>query len=120
MMQDNNIKNNLSEAQANSTPVENSKNTLLSLSAQICFRNHHVTSDQITKLAVETYKMKGGRGITYVDLLGKGLAVHKKQAQDMLKYHFRKETLFTLEDKRPQQYYPTAIRGTLQKSSSKP
>ena len=54
MMQNNNIKNNLSEAQANSTQLENSKNTLLSLSAQICFRNHHVTSDQITKLAVET------------------------------------------------------------------
>jgi hypothetical protein len=112
-MQNNNIKNNLSESQVNSTRLENSKGTLLSFSAQICFRNRYVTSDQITKLAVETYKMKGGRGITYVDLLGKGLTVHKKQAQDMLKYHFRKETLFTLDDKRPQQYYPTAIRAEI-------
>jgi hypothetical protein len=118
-MHNNNIKNNLSEAQANSTPLENSKNSLLPLSAQICFRNRHVTSDQIAKLAVETYKMKGGRGITYVDLLGKGLAVHKKQAQGMLKYHFRKETLFILEDKRPQQYYPTAIRAEIIENKQK-
>ena len=98
-MQNNNIKNNLSEPQANSKPLENSKSTLLSLSAQICFRNLYVTSYQITKLAVETYKKKGGRGITYTDLLEKGLTVNKKQAQDMLKYHFRKETLFTLDVK---------------------
>ena len=110
-MQNNNIKNGLSEAQVNRTRLENSKSTLLSLSEQICFRNRYVTSGQITKLAVETYKKKGGRGITYTDLLEKGLTVNKKQAQDMLKYHFRKETLFTLDDKRPQQYYPTAIRA---------
>ena len=118
-MQNNNIKNGLSEAQVNSTRLENSKSTLLPLSTQICFRNCYVTSDQITKLAVETYKMKRGRGITYIDLLGKGLTVHKKQAQDMLKYHFRKETLFTLEDKRPQQYYPTAIRAEVIENKQK-
>ena len=119
MTQNNNIKNGLSEAQVNSTRLENSKNTLLSLSAQICFRNRYVTSGQITKLAVETYKMKGGRGITYTDLLEKGLTVNKKQAQDMLKYHFRKETLFTLDDKRPQQYYPTAIRSEVIENKQK-
>jgi len=36
-------------------------------------------------------------------LIEKGLVKHKKQAQDALKYHLRKGTLFTLGDKRPQQ-----------------
>jgi hypothetical protein len=64
-------------------------------------------------LAIEAYKMKGGRGITYSDLLQMGLAYHKRQAQDVLKYHLRKGTLFTLGSKRPQQYYPTAIKSDI-------
>jgi hypothetical protein len=70
-------------------------------------------SDEITKLAIEKYKTKGGRGITYSDLLETGLAEHKAQVQDMLKYHKRKETLFTLQASRPQQYYPSVIRSDI-------
>jgi hypothetical protein len=69
------VKNDLSETQANSTQLENSNSTLLPLSAQLFFMNRYVTSDQIIKLVVETYKKKCGRGISYADLLGKGLSM---------------------------------------------
>jgi hypothetical protein len=36
-----------------------------------------------------------------------------KNKQDTLKYHLRKGTLFTLIDKRPQQYYPTSIKSEI-------
>ena len=63
-------------------------------------------------MAIDIYKMRG-RGITYNDLLDRGFSLHKKLAQDMLKYHLRKGTLFTLEDRRPQQYYPTEIESEI-------
>src|SRR5918912_595807 len=93
-----------------STPLCNSKSTQLALSTQARRCNQYVSSDEITKLAVEIYKTKGGMGITYTDLLETGLAKRKEQAQDMLKYHKRKRTLFILKASRPQQYYPTAIQ----------
>ena len=88
---------------------------------QLGFQNHYVSAKEIASLAIKTYK-KGGRGITYTALLESGLAQNKTQAQDMLKYHKRKGTLFTLESLRPQQYYPTAIKSdiiekSLQKST---
>jgi hypothetical protein len=99
-----------------STPLENSKSTPLALSTQVRRCNQYAQ----TKLAIERYNTNG-RGITYTDLLEAGLAEHKSQAQDMLKYHLRNGTLFTLEAKRPQQYYPTAIKSdiieNLQKST---
>jgi hypothetical protein len=60
-------------------------------------------------MAINIYKTKGGRGIIYTDLLERGFSLHKRLAQDMLGYHLRKGTLFTLEDRRPQQYYPTEL-----------
>jgi hypothetical protein len=101
-----------------STPVENSKSTLLALSAQIGCSNQYASSDEITKLAIERYKTNGGRGITFTDLLDVGLAGSKAQAQDMLKYHLRNETLFTLEAKRPQQYYATTIKSDIIQKST--
>jgi hypothetical protein len=102
-----------------STPLENSKSTPLALSTQLGCRNKYLSSQQITEIAIEFYKMKGGRGITYADLLERGLAYHKRQAQDTLKYHFRIGTLFTLGDKRPQQYYPSAIKSEIIESLQK-
>jgi hypothetical protein len=96
-----------------STPLKNPKSTPLALSAQLGSSNQYITSEQITKLAVEIYKTKGGRGITFTDLLESGLAEDKAQAQDMLKYHKRKGTLFILEALRPQQYYPIAIKSNI-------
>jgi hypothetical protein len=87
-----------------STPLENSKSTPISLSTQAARCNQYVSSQQIVELAIEKYKTKGGRGITFTDLLETGLAEDKGQAQDMLKYHLKKGTLFTLVAVRPQQY----------------
>ena len=42
-----------------------------------------------------------------------GLVVHKHQAQEVLKYQLRKGNLFTLGDKRPQEYYPTKIKSEI-------
>jgi hypothetical protein len=99
--------------------LDNSKSTPLDLSAHLCCRNKYVGSKQITELAIEIYKTKGGRGITYTDLLETGLAVHKRHAQHMLKYHVRTRTLFILEDRRPQQYYPTVIKSDIIENKQK-
>jgi hypothetical protein len=101
------------------TPLENSKSAPLALSTQSCCRNRYTSSEQITALAVGVYKKKCARGITYQDCLENGFAYHKRQAQDTLKYHLRIGTLFTLEDKRPQQYYPTAIRAEVMENKQK-
>jgi hypothetical protein len=102
-----------------STPLENSKSTPLALSTWAAGGNQYVSSDEITKLAIQKYKTKCGRGISYRDLLETGLAKHKGHAQDMLKYYLRKGTLFTLQDRRPQQYYPTAIKSDIIESMQK-
>ena len=83
----------------NCTPLRNAKSTPTALSAQLRGHGRYVSSDKIRELVIEVYKRKRGRGITYQDLLENGLAVHKKQVQDMLKYHLRKGTLFTLVDR---------------------
>ena len=89
------------------------------MSAQAARCNQYVTSEQITELAVEIYKTKGGRGITFTDLLESGLAEDKAKAQDMLKYHKRKGTVFTFSARRPQQYYPTAIISDIMENRQK-
>lgn len=89
------------------------------MSAQLSRSDHYVNAEQITSLAVEVYRKKCGRGITYQDLLNKGFAYRKRQAQDTLKYNIRRGTLFTLGDKRPQQYYPTAIRSEIIENKQK-
>jgi hypothetical protein len=60
-----------------STSQWNSKSTPLALSAQVGRCNQYVSSDEITKLVINIYKTKGGRGITYTDLIETGLAKHK-------------------------------------------
>jgi hypothetical protein len=95
------------------TPLGNSQSTPVALSAQVGRCNHYVSSEEITKLAIKRYKTNGRKGITFTDLLEAGLANSKAQAQDTLKYHKKKGTLFTLESLRPQQYYPTAIKSDI-------
>jgi hypothetical protein len=70
------------------------------------------SSDSITELAVGKFR-KTGRGINYKDLMDAGRVVHKHQAQEVLKYQLRKGKLFTLGDKRPQEYYPTSIKSEI-------
>jgi len=40
---------------------------------------------------------------------------NKKQAQCILKWHLKRETLFTISDKRPQEYYPFCLRSEILK-----
>jgi hypothetical protein len=69
-------------------------------------------SDSTIDLAAGKFR-KTGRGIIYKDLMEAGLVVHKHQAQEVLKYQQRKGNLFTLVDKRPQEYYPTEIKSEI-------
>jgi hypothetical protein len=75
-------------------------------------------SNSIADLAADKFR-KTGRGITYKDLMDAGLVVHKHQAQEVLKYQLRKGNLFTLRDKRPQEYYPTKIKSEITEKISK-
>jgi hypothetical protein len=70
----------------------------------------YIHSLTIIELATNKFK-KTGKGITYKDLMDAGIVIHKNHAQDILKYHLRKGHIFTLKDKRPQQYYPTNIKS---------
>jgi hypothetical protein len=98
---------------SNNTPQVDQKFTPLVLAARgLCDRNY-ISADEITELAINHYRTKKGKGITLQYLIEKGLVEHKKQAQDTLKYHLRKGTLFTIGDKRPQQYYPAAIKSEI-------
>jgi hypothetical protein len=64
-------------------------------------------------MAIDIYKTKRGIGITYTDLLERESSLHKGQAQDILQYHLRIGTLFTLENRRPQRYYPTELKSEI-------
>jgi hypothetical protein len=75
-------------------------------------------SHSITDLAARKFR-KTGQAITYKDLMDAGLVVHKHQAQEVLKYQLRKGNLFTLGDKRPQEYYPTKIKSEAIKKIAK-
>jgi hypothetical protein len=102
------------------TPLGNKKNTPLTLSAQTFCSSHrrYTNSDSIIDIAVGKFK-KNQRGITFKDLMKQGLAVHKRQAQETLKYYRRKGTLFTLKLRRPQEYFASAIKSEVMESISK-
>ena len=59
------------------------------------------------------YYQKTGRGITYVHLLREGIAKHKSQAQNTLKVFRMKRVLFTIDNRRPQEYYPMSIKSEI-------
>jgi hypothetical protein len=76
------------------------------------------SSDSISELAADKFR-KTGRGTNYKDLMDAGRVVHKHQAQEVLKFQLRKGKLFTLGDKRPQEYYPTKIKSEIIEKLSK-
>ena len=86
------------------TPIQIRKITPLTLVTHLKPHRNYVCSDQIIQLAIEKYRTKGGKGITYRDLLDVGFVQHKKQAQETLKYHLRKGDLFILRRNRPRQF----------------
>ena len=102
------------------TPLRNHNFTPLVLSARGCVVDrNYISSKEMTDLSIDYYRTKKGTGITWKYLTEIGLAKHKQQAQETLKYHVKKATLFTLEDKRPQQYYPTVIRSEIIENKQK-
>jgi hypothetical protein len=101
------------------TPLGNKKNTPLALAAQTYCSGYrrYTNSDSIIDIAIEKFR-KNQRGITFKDLMKQGLAVHKRQAQETLKYYRRKGTLFTLKLRRPQEYFASTIRSEVIKIKS--
>jgi hypothetical protein len=81
-------------------------------------RRSYIHSSTIIELATDKFK-KTCKGITYKDLIDAGIAIHKNHAQGILKYHKRKGDIFTLRDKRPQQYYPTNIKSEVKEKIAK-
>jgi len=69
------------------TPLCNNRNTSLALSAQSYHSRHrrYTITDNIVAIAIEKFK-KNQHGITFEDLRKRGLAAHKRQAQEMTGY----------------------------------
>jgi hypothetical protein len=103
-------------------PIASSKNIPLALVAQCDGgfvsghnRRRYTRADQIEKMAVEKYK-KNGMGITFNDLLYRGLTSNKMQSQITLKHYRNKGILFTISARKPQQYYPVCIKSEISKA----
>ena len=99
-------------------PLTHGKNTPLLLEARDSVLRSYTNSDQIVNIAIGKYKLNG-KGLTYEDLLENGTAKNKIQAQNILKNHLRQGTLFTISDKRPQEYYPSCRRSEILKHQLK-
>jgi len=96
-------------------PLESDQNIPLTLVGQsFVKRRRYTRSDEISVLAINHYR-KTGKGIIFEDLLSSGLAPHKDQAQTTLKYCLERKVLFTPENTRPQQYYPTCLKSEVMK-----
>lgn len=67
---------------------------------------------EVDALAVKKYKING-RGITFQDLISSGLAKHKSQAQNTLKRCLAKNILFSPNNHKPQQYFPTSLKAEI-------
>jgi hypothetical protein len=80
-------------------------------------RRRYSRVTDIETLAVDKYK-KNGKGITFRDLLSARLALHKEQAQTTLKHCLKRGILFTLENCKPQQYYPQLVKPAVLKMYS--
>ena len=105
-------------------PIDSSQNIPLALLGQCvgnCSRNdgkqrRYTKAHEIESLAVSKYK-SNGEGITYKDLMSKGLAFSKAQAQVTLKHCFKGNILFTLGNYKPQRYYPGCLKSEILKKN---
>jgi hypothetical protein len=69
----NNVKN---------TPLRKDKFTPLALAARGLVDRNYISAEIMTELAISQYRTKRGIGISWNNLIEKGLAKHKQQAQD--------------------------------------
>jgi hypothetical protein len=97
------LKSAISEVDKN-VPIDHKENVPIA--------REYVRSKQVQELAVEKYR-KNGRGITFNDLISRGISKNKRQAQRKLKNCLRKGVLFTIQGHKPQQYYPTCIKSQI-------
>jgi hypothetical protein len=78
-------------------------------------KRRYTKAQEVDALAGENY-MKNGRGITFRDLISAGLAKHKSQAQNTLKRCLSKKILFVIEERKPQQYFPSSLKAEILKA----
>jgi hypothetical protein len=79
------------------------------------FKRRYTKHQVIDKLAIDKYNGTG-KGISFNDLVLSGLARHKRQAQETLKHFRQKKILFTIENHKPQQYYPICLKSEIIKT----
>ena len=72
----------------------------------------YTKAKRIETLAINKFR-QNGLGINFNDLLSKGLAEHKPQAQGTLKHCLRSGILFTSYNRKPQRYYPTCLKSEI-------
>src|SRR5919198_593658 len=90
--------------------AEVGKNIPVAYKQNVPIAREYIRSKEVQQLAVEKYH-KNGKGITFNDLLLSGISKTKIQAQLKLKNCLKNQVLFTLQDHKPQQYYPTSIKA---------
>ena len=90
--------------------------------AHIMSIRNYISKDKIEKIAIDKYR-ENGLGITIGDI-GREYSVNKAKAQRTLKYFHEGKVLFTandlfaegisiLQNKSPQQYFPTCIKAEI-------
>jgi hypothetical protein len=90
--------------------AEIDKNVPIDHKQNVPIAREYVRSNEVQELAVEKYR-KNGRGITFNDLISRGIAKTRRQAQRKLKNSLNNKVLFTIQHHKPQQYYPTCIKS---------
>ena len=86
------------------------------------------TKENVENVAIHKYR-ENGLGITFEDI-ERGFSVNKAKAQRRLKYFHDRKVLFTandlksegisiLQNKNPQQYFPTCIKAEIIEDLSK-
>jgi hypothetical protein len=97
---------------SNNSPLTSAKNIPLELVVPLLHSRRYTKSQDLLKFAEQVYH-ETGRGITFEGLRKSGKAKHKSQAQLILKHAKKVNILFTLSEKRPQEYYPNSLRSEI-------
>src|SRR5919197_3967275 len=87
--------------------AEVGKNVPVAYKQNVPIAREYIRSKEVQQLAVQKYH-QNGKGITFNDLLSRGITKTKRQAQRKLKNFLQKGVLFTVQNHKPQQSYPTS------------
>jgi hypothetical protein len=99
--------------------AEIDKNVLIKHKQNVPIAREYIRSKEVQELAVEKYR-KNGRGITFNDLISRGITKTKGQAQRKLKNCLKNKVLFTIQHHKPQLYYPTCIKSHILENKNAP